>query len=123
MRAGNTQNAFRFGVLGWSPPQSSYFTSGTNLVSVLTQSTCIQPLLKRLGNRSFFQAATLLSAVSYIIQSQSWRPHGSSALRKAVQYGAAVLVLALRSDWQQQHARKPAAAASSQSNCSIAKRR
>ena len=76
-----------------SPVEQSYFDILYNATGSVSRWTFLDPLLKRLGNRSSFEAGALISALAYFIQAQSWRPFGASRLRMAVQYCAGILLL------------------------------
>ena len=81
-------------MLRWSPVEQSYFDSVYNATGAISRRTFLDPLLKRLGNRSAFEVGSLLSVLSYFIQSQSWRPGGVGRARMAAQYGCGLLLLA-----------------------------
>ena len=59
----------------------------------MTQGFLLDNTIKRLGNKGAFQLGALVAAASYLLQSQSLRPAGASALRRTVQYCAAILLL------------------------------
>ena len=86
----STQAAFRFGVLGWTPTNDSHVAGLQSGVGVAAQGLLVLPALRRLGNRACFGLGALVSAVAYLIQSQSWRAEGAS--RHAV-YLAGILLL------------------------------
>ncbi len=74
--------------------EQSYFDSIYNATGAISRRTFLDPLLKRLGNRSAFEVGALLSVLSYFIQSHSWRPVHATRVRMAVQYGCGLLMMA-----------------------------
>ena len=79
-------------MLRWSPVEQSYFDSVYNATGAVSRRTFLDPVLKRLGNRSTFQLGSLITVLSYLIQSQSWR--GGGRARMTVQYCCGILMLA-----------------------------
>ena len=88
-----TQSSFRLGVLNWTPAFQSYFIAVSEGTRSLTQGSVLDGLFKRLGNKNVFQLGALTAVASYLLQSQSIRPGGASAVRKTIQYGVALLLL------------------------------
>jgi hypothetical protein len=88
-----TQTAFRMGVLGWTPTQISYFTSGYDGVGVLSQALVVNRLSARIGNRASMELGAAVSVVSYALQGLCMLPTGARGLRTSVQYSLAIAVL------------------------------
>lgn len=88
-----TQTAFRMGVLGWSPVQLSYFTSGYDGIGVVAQAVFVNRMLASLGNRMSMEVGALVSVASYLLQGLCMFPAGHAGVRSNVQYILAIALL------------------------------
>ena len=85
--------SYRMGALGWTPAHSSYFNTISQFLSSVSAGKLVLPFMKKFGNRKAFEYGCLIATVAYWGCGLSAYPASASRVRKALQYGGAVVLL------------------------------